>query len=371
MNINKDKRIVMTLDAGGTNFVFSAIQANKEVIDSIRYPSNAHDLDLCLKTIVDGFKAVEKQLDEEPVAISFAFPGPADYPNGIIDDLPNLPAFKGGVALGPMLQEIFNLPVFINNDGDLFAYGEYIGGFLPWVNEQLRSSGSPKRYNNLFGVTLGTGFGAGIVRNGELFVGDNSNAGEIWLLRNGTTTRSFAEEGISIRAIQRVYKENSTVEVENDITPKDIYDIATGEKTGDKQAALKAFEEMATVLADALANAITLMDGLIVIGGGLSASYPILVDKVLEQMNGTIETYDGDKIPRLSQKVYNLHDNEQLQFFLKGQKREIPVPYSNKKLMYDPEKRIGIGTSRLDTSKAVYLGAYAFALNELDKHMLQ
>ena len=83
-----------------------------------------------------------------------------------------------------MLEDKFGIPVFINNDGDLFVYGEAIAGFLPHVNGLLKKAGSPKRYNNLFGVTLGTGFGGGIVRNGELFMGDNSIAGEVWLLRN-------------------------------------------------------------------------------------------------------------------------------------------------------------------------------------------
>lgn len=60
---------------------------------------------------------------KRPAAISFAFPGPADYPNGIIGGwLPNFPSFRDGVALGPFLQEKFGVPVFINNDGDLFAY---------------------------------------------------------------------------------------------------------------------------------------------------------------------------------------------------------------------------------------------------------
>lgn len=35
-----DKRIVMTLDAGGTNFVFSAIQSNEEIVEPIVLPSN-------------------------------------------------------------------------------------------------------------------------------------------------------------------------------------------------------------------------------------------------------------------------------------------------------------------------------------------
>jgi hypothetical protein len=118
MELKNDKRIVMTLDAGGTNFVFSAIQANEEIIEPVRFPSNADNLDLCLKTIVDGFQEVKNKLKEEPSAISFAFPGPADYPAGIIGDLANLPAFRGGFALGPMLQDTFNIPVYLNNDGD-------------------------------------------------------------------------------------------------------------------------------------------------------------------------------------------------------------------------------------------------------------
>jgi len=140
----------------------------------VRLPSNGQDLDLCLQTIQQGFEEVRSQLSEPAVAISFAFPGPADYPNGIIGDLGNLPAFRGGVALGPMLEEHFRLPVFINNDGDLFTYGEAIAGFLPYVNEKLAKAGSPKRFKNLFGITLGTGFGGGIVRDGHLYIGDNA-----------------------------------------------------------------------------------------------------------------------------------------------------------------------------------------------------
>jgi len=59
---------------------------------------------------------------------------------------------RGGVALGPMLEERFGIPTFINNDGDLFVYGEAIAGFLPYVNGLLEKAGSPKRYKNLFGT---------------------------------------------------------------------------------------------------------------------------------------------------------------------------------------------------------------------------
>jgi glucokinase len=164
MNLDSDSRIVMTLDAGGTNFRFSAMCGSKPVTETVSLPSNGNDLPQCLANLIEGFTRVKALCPDAPSAISFAFPGPADYPRGIIGDLGNLTGFRGGVALGPMLEEEFGIPVFINNDGDLFVYGEAIGGFLPHVNRLLEEAGSPKRYHNLFGVTMGTGFGGGIVR---------------------------------------------------------------------------------------------------------------------------------------------------------------------------------------------------------------
>ena len=92
-----DNRVVITLDAGGTNLVFGAMQANKFIVEPITLPSHAENLDKCLATMVEGFQAVIDRLSEKPVAISFAFPGPADYPNGIIGGyLPNFPSFREG-----------------------------------------------------------------------------------------------------------------------------------------------------------------------------------------------------------------------------------------------------------------------------------
>ena len=118
-----DKRTVLTLDAGGTNFVFSAIRGCREVVTPVRLDAVTDHVDRCLQVLEEGFRQVMQELEEAPVAISFAFPGPADYAAGIIGDLPNFPCFRGGVAMGPFLSEVFHLPVFINNDGNLFAYG--------------------------------------------------------------------------------------------------------------------------------------------------------------------------------------------------------------------------------------------------------
>jgi glucokinase len=367
---DRDERIVMTLDAGGTNFVFSAIQANKEIVVPVTHPSHADNLDLCLRTVVDGFTQIKDTAGKNAVAISFAFPGPADYPKGIIGDLGNLPAFRGGIALGPFLEEKFHLPVYINNDGNLFAYGEAIAGLLPDVNNSLESAGNSKRFKNLFGITLGTGFGGGIVLDGNLVIGDNSAAGEIWLLRNKIEKNLNAEEGASIRAVKRFYAKAAGVPPESVPEPLHLFRIAKGEIQGNVDAAREAFRMMGEVVGDTLANTVTLIDGIIVIGGGLAGAAELIMPHILAELNGQFEQVNGGNIGRLESRAFNLDNPEEFRAFLRGNERIISVPGTSRTIAYDPQQRIGIGTTRLGTSTAVSVGAYAFALHDLDRRIV-
>jgi glucokinase len=362
-----DPRVVMTLDAGGTSFRFSAIRGSQPVGSSLTLPSDADNLERCLANLVEGFTWIKQQCPEPPVAISFAFPGPTDYPNGIIGDLPNLPAFRGGVALGPMLQDHFGIPAFINNDGDLFTYGEAIAGLLPHVNGLLERAGSPKRYKNLFGVTLGTGLGGGIAHDGELFTGDNSIAGEAWLLRNKLHPQMNAEEGACIRAVRRVYAEKANLPFDQAPEPKVIFEIGTGAQPGNRPAAVEAFRQLGEVAGDAMAQALTLLDGLAVIGGGISAASPMFLPALVTELNGNYIGPKGNQFRRLAPVAFNLEDPAQLERFLQGETHEITVPGSGRKLQYDPLQRVGVGISRLGTSEAVAIGAHAFALRKLDQ----
>ena len=366
MDLKADNRIVMTLDAGGTNFVFNAIRGGEEMFEPHRIKAKGETLEEVLLKIISGFKNVKEALDEKPVAISFCFPGPADYPNGIIGDLENLPTFRGGVALKAMLEEKFGVPVYINNDGDLFAYGEAIGGILPEINAKLEAAGNPKRYRNLFGVTFGTGFGGGIVSNGQLFIGDNSAGGEVNRMRNRLYPGTSAEDSTAIRGVRRVYAREAGIAFEASPNPKEIQDILLGTYHGNKEAAKKAWEEMAVVAGDTLANAITLIDGIIVIGGGLSGANQVFLQKLVDEMNVSFTSLDGHQFPRLEITALNLENPAELEQFLVNESMQIPVPFSNKTVTYDPSRYIGVGVSRLGTSKAVSVGAYAYALAELE-----
>ena len=348
-----DTRTVMTLDAGGTNFVFSAIRGCREVVRPVRLDAVTDDVQRCLDVLVDGFRQVEKALPERPAAISFAFPGPADYEAGIIGDLPNFPCFRGGVAMGPYLSDVFGLPVFINNDGNLFAYGEALAGILPEINSRLEEAGSTQRYHNLIGLTLGTGFGAGVVLDGTLLRGDNGCGGDVWLMRNVHFHEKIAEESVSIRAVKRMYREKSGST--EDLSPKAIYEIACGRKEGDAEAAKDTFHEMGTAIADALAHALDIADGLVVIGGGLSGAYEFIIPSVVEAVK-----------PWVQMDVFDLTTGDGLRSFLEDSSVPIPIPGSSHTVRYRKGKKTGVAVSHLGTSEAVSIGAYAYALSMID-----
>lgn len=362
MNYIEDDRIIMTLDAGGTNFVFSAMQGGKLIVEPFSLPSKATVLSECLGQLVDGFNTVKSLLPESPVAISFAFPGPADYGKGIIGDLPNFPSFRGGIALGPYLEKKFGIPVFINNDGSLFAYGEAMGGAIVDVNRQLETSGSPKRYRNLLGITFGTGFGAGVVINGHLLLGDNGVGGDIWCYRNKLNPSEVAEEGVSIRAVQRVYRELSGDQ--SDLTPKDIFDIARGDVPGDVAAAKESFRQFGEVAGDAIAMADTIVDGLVVIGGGVAHSSDFIFPALVDEMNSKL-LCRGTEVGHMQMRAYNLEDPVQKAEFLKGGAVKVTIPGTDEKVDYDPVKRIGVMRTRIGASPAISLGAYLYAIYHL------
>lgn len=360
---NNIEPIVVTLDAGGTNFVFGAMAGGKPCVESITIPSQADDLDKCLGNLTSGFERIIASLPHKPVAISFAFPGPADYRNGIIGGyLPNFPSFRDGVALGPMLEEQFGLPVFINNDADLFAYGEAMGGALPRINSRLEKMGIEKRYRNLLGYTFGTGFGFGFVMDGKLNLGDNSCV-ETFCLKHRDYSEYIVEDGVAIRAVKRVYREQSGDE--RALEPKDIFDIAEGKLEGNIEAAKGAFATLGRVAGDAMATAATLMDGVIVIGGGLAGASKYFMPALLEEMRTQISTMSGDRLNRVQMNVYNLDDDAEFEKFARGNSTKIKVYGSDKEVVYDPEKRIGITISDIGASNAVSLGAYLYAINNI------
>ena len=364
--MTNDKRIVLTLDAGGTNFVFSAICDNEEMVEPVSLKAVTTDTEGCLATLVQGFTTVKQRLDAEPMAISFAFPGPADYEHGVIGDLPNFPSFRGGVPLGPYLERVFGIPVFVNNDGNLFAYGEALAGALPRVNQALQEAGCKRRYKNLVGITLGTGFGCGVVIDKVLLTGDNGCGGDVWCMRNGMYPFVIAEESVSIRAVKRVYAEMSHEDASG-LTPKDICEIAEGQRTGNKRAAQESFRQLGQAMAAALVNVLNIVDGIVVMGGGVAGAAHYILPGMMEEFARPVGTFSGHLMPTLQSEVYNFENPTERAAFLDDKDVFLKVPHTDQQVLYCAQRKVAITVSELGASKAINLGAYNFAIHQIEK----
>jgi glucokinase len=265
-----------------------------------------------------------------------------------------------------MLEDEFGIPVYIDNDGDFFAYGEALAGYLPELNRKLKEAGSHKQFHNLIGLTLGTGFGGGIVLRDILLEGDSSLGAEVHLTLNALNPAWNAEESVSTRAIQRVYAEQSGQQLSRDLMPKDIADIASGKSKGNKKAAVESLRQFGEGLGNSICNVLVLIDGIVVLGGGITAAWDLFSPAMFAAINKPYKDSQGNSTQRLSIKVYNLEDKAVFDEFAEGGEKELVVPGSNRKIWYDDSPRNGIGVSKLGASKSIALGAYAYALQQLN-----
>jgi glucokinase len=106
----------------------------------------------------------------------------------------------------------------------------------------------------------------------------------------------------------------------------------------------------------------------------LSGAASFFLPALVSELNGEFELPGGKRIHRLASQAFNLEDTYQLSAFLKGSNQEIKVPRVSgaapkepRTVNYDPLQRIGVGLSCLSTGKAVALGAFDFALQQLDQ----
>src|SRR5690606_13094679 len=153
--------IVLGLDIGGTK-ISAGLNNEGLVYDrkKIDTPFNSSKEDI-LKVIAD---LISSYLPFGFKAIGIGIPGLIDPHRGIVYNLANIPSFQR-VHLKDYLESKFKVPVFINNDANCFALGEYIYG-------------PAKIHRHMVGFTLGTGIGTGIIANSRLYAGHLCGAGE-------------------------------------------------------------------------------------------------------------------------------------------------------------------------------------------------
>jgi glucokinase len=149
------------VDIGGTKVHVGVVQAGVLVQEARFETSATASKEQILAELVENLAPL---VDAEVMGIGIGVPGLVDEENGIVHNVQNIPSWRE-VHLKQHLANHFDKPVYLTNDANAFAVGEKMYG-----------KGQP--YANLVGIALGTGFGAGIIINHQLYSGTLSSAGE-------------------------------------------------------------------------------------------------------------------------------------------------------------------------------------------------
>ena len=225
-----------------------------------------------LVTLIESIWPEDYQIQ----SIAAACPGPMDPINGIIVSPPNIPEWRY-FPLQEFLETTFSIPIALNNDANLAAYGEWYFG-------------AGKGCSDLIYLTISTGIGAGIILDNKLFVGPGGYGAEI-----GHTTidingpvcscgqtghlEAIASGPSIVRWVKSQLADESLKEhfPDGELNAKLVSDAAEN----GNQLALAAYERAGKYIGLAIADLLHIFNvPRIIIGGGVSRAGDILFDPI-------------------------------------------------------------------------------------------
>ena len=281
--------VVVGVDIGGTNLRL-ALADGTGVIKSrwsastvgIRDPQGIVRI-LCGG--IDHLLAKAALMLDELIAVGVGAPGITNSYEGIVIATSYLMGWQN-VPLRALLEEALNVPVFVDNDVNMAAFGEF-------------SAGSGRGVQDFVFLAVGTGVGAGIVIGGEVFRGENWLAGEIgYMLVPGVSVDAVDEHspgaleeivgGEGVRKRWRsIWSQGATV-LGMDATATQIFDAA---ETGDSLA-WTVLEVGARTLAYAIYNLSLVLNCPRFVLGGSVGLHPTLIrvtGEVLNKLNPRVQ----------------------------------------------------------------------------------
>ena len=278
------KNYVVGIDLGGTKISCALADLEGNVKAQHTTPTNAHEgeqavLDRiigCVETVICEGKVTIDEVE----AIGIGSPGPLDARTGIIITTPNLP-FKNFNLVSP-LKAKFGIPVYLDNDANVAAIGEFM-------------LGAGKGTENMIYITVSTGVGGGAILNGKIYRGSTSNALEIGhsTVAPGTVRCNCGNMGCleavsSGTAIGKRGREAVATNVETSLKDYDnvtSYEVFVEAAKGDR-VAKSIIDEALNYLGIGVANAIATFDpDMVVIGGGVSKAGEVVFETVQEVVN--------------------------------------------------------------------------------------
>jgi glucokinase len=231
---------ILGVDLGGTN-VRAGMVKNDRLVKVVSSPIDGQGSQQ--EVLEQVCRVIDPLVRKKLKGIGVGVPSVVDLKNGIIYDVVNIPSWKR-VPLRAFLEKRYLLPVYINNDANCFAVGE-------------KYFGQAKKYDNVVGLIVGTGLGAGVIANGKLYSGANCGTGEFGMISYLEHNHEYYASG---QFFKNAYK----------ISGRELFERAN---LGDKEA-LRIFAEFGAHLGEAVKTILYAVDpDIIVLGGSVSQAY--------------------------------------------------------------------------------------------------
>lgn len=280
----RDGRCVLGVDLGGTKIALAAVDPDGRIHLRSEVPSPAEDAQEMVASLTallaDGVGS-SRALGLEVEAVGIGAAGFILEREGVLLESPNIA--WSNVPLKSIVQRNIGLPVYLDNDANAAAAGERLAGAARGVDDFVY-------------LTLGTGIGGGIYAGGRAYRGHRGTAAELGHMTIdprgpvcGCGRRGCLEAMASGRALEREATRLALADEGSALhAPAVGPDGITGEmvsraaERGDA-AALASFSLIAGHLGAGIVNIIHIFDPeMVVLGGGMSSSGGLLLDRVRE-----------------------------------------------------------------------------------------
>ncbi|MCR5280037.1 MAG: ROK family protein [Lachnospiraceae bacterium] len=280
------------IDMGGTHSAIALVKG-LNIVDKSEF---ATSISRGIDNYVDRLKeAFEEMLERnglshgDIISVGMGVPGSVNLDTGMVEYANNL-GFNN-VPFRDMVSDALGIPVTLDNDANLAAYGEF-----------LLSKSHAKSF---LMVTLGTGIGAGIILDGEIYRGVNFAEGEIGHMTikyDGITCncgrKGCFEAYASAKALVKMACDAMQSHPECSLWKSSKIDgkaVFAAIEQGDP-VIKNVMNEYTFLLSEGLLNIINIFQPEeIAIGGGISARADLFLPDVIERVKQKVYSRDSKK----------------------------------------------------------------------------
>jgi glucokinase len=288
------RKVYAGVDVGGTFVKIGLVTKEGAILAQTQIPTQAE------KPAADMLKraaeTIRQLIDQEKncrlLGAGIGTAGSVNVEKGILHEAPNMQKWKNE-PFGEILSGELGVPVVVDNDANVAAWGEYAYG-----------AGQGAKYMLL--VTLGTGVGGGLVLDGRPYRGAIDAGGEFghtlidydgWMC--GCGCKGCVEAYVGTRGILRQVREGMKSNPDSllsKIDPDTMMPVDVSNAADQEDAlALHVLEQTGIYLGYALANAVNLLNiQRIVVGGGVAKAGDRILKPAFETMKANSLRVPGE-----------------------------------------------------------------------------